>query len=370
MFAALSLGLTLWQWAMASRFPLHRRGGVGGAFAPSVTLLKPLKGCDGETLACLRSWLEQDYGGPVQILFGVAEANDSVCAAVRGLMAAYPKADAALVICAEKLGPNAKVSTLVQLEKLAKHDVIVVSDADVWVPADLLRELVAPLRDTAVGLVNCFYRLRNADNFAMRWEAFAVNADFWSQVLQAQALKPLDFAMGAVMATTRGQLKSIGHFSSLVNYLADDYQLGNRVARSGARIAICPVVVECRSSPQGWREVWAHQKRWARTIRVCQPAPYFFSVLSNATLWPALWIAWHPTMAGLLGGAVCLGTRVAAGMYCERKLTGRWSASGLWVAPLKDGLQVAIWALAFMGNHVTWRGERFRVQAGGRLVKV
>ena len=171
------------------------------------------------------------------------------------------------------------------------------------------------------------------------------------------------------MATTRGQLKEIGHFASLVNYLADDYQLGNRIARSGARIVICPVVVECRSSLMGWGEVWAHQKRWARTIRVCQPVPYFFSVLSNATLWPVLWMAWHPTTAGLLGGGVCLGTRVAAGIYCERKLTGKWSASGLWVAPLKDGLQVAIWGLAFIGNHVTWRGERFRVQAGGKLVK-
>src|ERR1035437_635368 len=115
----------------------------------------------------------------------------------------------------------------------------------------------------------------------MQWEAIAINADFWSQVLQSRSLKPLDFALGAVMATRRRQLEEIGGFAPLVDCLADDYQLGNRIARRGHPIALSPVVVECWSAPMGWAAVWKHQLRWARTIRVCQPAPYFFSLLSN-----------------------------------------------------------------------------------------
>src|SRR6185436_8492557 len=141
---------------------------------------------------------------------------------------------------------------------------------------------------------NCFYRLANPTTLAMHCEALAINADFWSQVLQAQSLKPLDFALGAVMATRRQQLEQIGGFRALINCLADDYQLANRIARHGHRIALSPVVVDCWETPMKWAAVWKHQLRWGRTIRVCQPAPYFFSLLSNATLWPLLWLAAHP----------------------------------------------------------------------------
>src|SRR5436190_9059835 len=127
------------------------------------------------------------------------------------------------------------------MEKLAKYEFIIISDADVRAPADLLSNVVAqlegvswerrhsagesdeitsiavapPANSTAtspasarpshfapltsptplpsIGLVNCFYSLANPATLAMRWEAIAINADFWSQVLQAQSLKPVDF---------------------------------------------------------------------------------------------------------------------------------------------------------------------------------
>ena len=246
---------------------------------------------------------------------------------------------------------------------------MVISDADVRVPHDFLGQLLAPLRDPQVGLVNCLYRLANPSNLAMRWEAFAVNADFWSQVLQAQSLQPLNFALGAVMATTRAHLASIGGLASLVDYPADDYQLGNRLARSGARVELSPAVAECWTAAMTWREVWGHQLRWARTIRICRPVPYFFSLLSNATLWPLVWLLGQPTWPAAAGCAFCLMVRMGAGFYFEAKLTRRRDFNSLWLAPVKDLLQAILWALAFTGNHVTWRGERCRVQAGGQLVK-
>jgi ceramide glucosyltransferase len=228
----------------------------------------------------------------------------------------------------------------------------------------------------------------------MQWEAVAVNADFWSQVLQSRTLKPLDFALGAVMATRRPQLNEIGGFRALVDYLADDYQLGNQIAKRGYRIELCPVVVECWERPQGWREVWAHQLRWARTIRVCQPVPYFFSILSNATVWnfaaaisAAIYIRTH-SPNGLLEGdfttfetallAVSCGlisivsvVRISIGFECEFKLAKRAPSQFQLLNPLlKDLLQVPIWALAFLGNTVVWRGQRLRVLPGGKLVPV
>ena len=366
--ALLSLALMIWQVYVAFRFPMHRRPEPAG-FAPAVTILKPLKGCDAETRECLRSWLTQEYAGPVQVVFGVASADDPVCEIVRGLIEEHRSCAAQLLICPQRLGANAKVSQLLQMQREARHELICISDADVWAPADFLTSAVVPLRDAAVGLTHSLYRVQTEANFAMRWEACAVNVDFWSQVLQSASLKPVDFALGAAMLTTGRHLTEIGGFAGLVDHLADDYELGNRIARGGRRVALCPVVVECRSGRQSLSEVWAHQLRWARTIRVCQPFPFFASILSNASLWPLLWVAMSPARVSAIGALICLFFRLQTAPHLEQRLAGRKTASSRGMPVLKDLFQVAIWFLAFTGREVTWRGVRYRVETGGKLAR-
>jgi ceramide glucosyltransferase len=440
--AVVSFGLTLWQWLVARRFPLHQRSASFRSGAsleprnasqpgrepalPAVTLLKPLKDADGHTEACLRSWFNQDYPGEIQILFGVETASDAACAIVNKLLAEFPQRDAKLILCPEQIGANAKVAKLAQLEPLAKHELIVVSDADVRVPSDLLTNVLLPLTPSLtwerwrpagelpgeneepaggtpalpgssgtpvagnVGLTCCFYQLANPTTRAMRWEAISINADFWSQVLQSQSLKPLDFALGAVMAVRRKQLAEIGGFRALADCAADDYQLGQRIAKRGHPIELCPVVVECWSAPMSWRSVWRHQLRWARTIRVCEPLPYFLSILSNATLWPLLWLlsAW-PWIAHVSShtsdnvmvtqAAVSYSTILAAAFLLCRVLVALGLQSRLtqsprrfqdfWLVPVKDLLQALIWAAAFLGNRIEWRGDRFRLRRDGTMEK-
>ncbi|HKS38829.1 MAG TPA: bacteriohopanetetrol glucosamine biosynthesis glycosyltransferase HpnI [Verrucomicrobiae bacterium] len=393
LLAFLSLTITLWQWLVARRFPLHRRV-ADRHHAPAVTLLKPLRGGDTETRRCLESWFAQDYSGEVQVLFGVPSAHDPVCDTVRQLIASHPGRDAQLIICAESHGANEKVSTLLQLLRQAKHEFIVVSDADIRVPPDFVANVIAPLCEPPVNLVNCFYRLANPSTLAMHWEAIAINADFWSQVLQARSLKAIDFALGAAMATTRTQLDSIGGFAALADYLADDYHLGNLTARRGGRIEISPVVVECRESPKTWGQVWAHQLRWARTIRSCRPVPYFFSILGNATLWPLLMLLtgasgrereWTKQIESAFGPGtipiaipaifalflVCLLVRILTALANRARLEEsgmQWA--GAWLIPTKDLLNAAIWALAFLGNRIVWRGHTYRVTTDGKLVGI
>jgi ceramide glucosyltransferase len=367
---ALSLLLLLWQITVAARFPVHRRRACSG-FAPAITVLKPLKGADTETRACLQSWFAQDYSGKVQLLFGVADDDDPAGAVVRSLLEEHPHALAQLIVCPDRLGANAKVAKLVQMERHAAHDIICVSDADVWVPRDFLVNAVAPLQEAGVGLTNCLYRMARENTWAMRWEAFAVNADFWSQVLQSASMRPMDFALGATMITRREHLEGMGGFTALVDHLADDFELGQRIAQQGTRLALCPVVVECRSAPLGFTDVWSHQLRWARTIRFCQPWPYFFTILSNTTLWPVLWFVAAPSSVGALGAAFCLLTRMVAGGWMEARFTGeRWRLSAAPVSLLKDLLQAGIWLCAFAGQRVRWRGIDYRVERGGRLVRL
>jgi ceramide glucosyltransferase len=290
---AMSLALGLWQLVVGLSFPLHRRNRVA-TFTPAISILKPLKGCDAETSDCLRSWLRQRYEGSFEILFGVGSRADPVCDVLRQLLDAHPDIEARLVICPDRLGLNPKVSQLARLAREARYDMICVSDADVFAPPDFLTNTVQPLSEASLGLVSAPYCFAEGRSLEMKVEAVSVNADFWSQVLQARSLAPMRFALGAALMLRREKLEAIGGFAALSDYLADDYELGQRVAGTGARLDLGTVVVECRSPRLTPGEVWAHQVRWARTIRACRPWAYFFSLLGNAAVWPALWVCLQP----------------------------------------------------------------------------
>lgn len=375
-WTALAALLNLWQAWLAHRFPLHPTTTTTPNPLPGVTLFKPVKGADAATQDCLGSWLTQDYPGPMQVLFGVASPDDPSCHIINELIRQHPDVPAQLVVCTPLVGTNAKVAKLHHLSRLATHNVWAISDADVWAPRHLLRDAIARLQPPGVGLVNPFYRLRTPGSIGARWEAWAVNADFWSQVLQSRCLTPIDFALGAAMITTRQQIEAIGGFSTLANHLADDFELGHRIAQNGATITLSPIVVECRGGHEGWLATWNHQLRWTRTIRVCRPIPFFFSILSNlgvpslACLAATLLDPTHPpqpALAGLLGLAI----RCLTGLHNEARLTqprpATWNLEGIVWLPIRDVLGLASWAMAFLGNTVEWRGRTFRVRRDGRM---
>ncbi len=365
MLALLSGFLVLWQWWVAVHFPLHQVLPPRET-APGITLLKPLKGVDEYTSECLMSWLQQDYPGPVQMLCGVASRVDPVCDIVRRLIQENPAIDIQLVICDPSLGANAKVSTLIQIERLARYETVVISDSDVFAPSHLLANLASRFAANQPGLINCFYRLATPESPAMRWEALAINSDFWSQVLQSRTLAPLDFALGAVMATTRSQLRKMGGLAALKDYLADDYMLGHLISREGGAIELDTTVVSCHAPFMGWREVWKHQLRWACTIRACKPMPYFFSILSNGTVWPLLFWMVHCTLWTTVFFASLLLLRMVTSAHQQNRLNRSNDAWGwMWLAPVKDLLQGVQWAISLVNDRVEWRGRKYRLRHGG-----
>ena len=360
----ISLLLNIWQMAAAQKMPLHRAArGAGSRF--TVSILKPLKGVDPDTRRALESWFHQ---GASEVLFGVADENDPVCPLARNLITQYPLAKARLVICPKSLGANAKVSTLIQLAAEAKGDVLAVSDADVEAPENLLHDGLSNLDDPQVGLVHCFYQLPNTQTFPMRLEAFAMNADFWSQVAQASTLRKVEFALGASMFIRRTALEQIGGFEAVADYLADDYHLGNKMAKSSLKVEFANLVVRCLEPVKKAGAIWSHQLRWHRTVRVSQPAPFFFSVLSNATIWP-LWLSSaNSTRETMFLFIAALFVRIDTARRNYNKLTNSTRGnSQCFLAPIKDLLGFVLWAFAFLGDFVEWRGQRYKVLADGKL---
>ena len=337
--------------------------------APSVTILKPVKGMDAGSYENFASFCRQEYEGPVQLLFAAASADDPVISVVRRLLEEFGDSRVSLVVNPAIHGPNYKVSNLINAFPQARHDIIIVCDSDIRVPANYLNSVTAHFSDPRVGLVTSLYRTSSAPTIATAIEATGFTAEMIPNVLVALHLEGLSFALGASMAVRREALAAIGGFETLVDYLADDYQLGNKVHQAGWRIALDGTFVESMLGAEELLPVLARQLRWARTMRVSRPGGY---LASGMTLpFPAMLLAAFvaPSPApGLVAIALLYSVRLAvAAIFSRCFVRDRLLPAWLWLIPLRDMLAFFTWALSFLGNRVTWRGNRFRLKPGGKI---
>ena len=356
------------QMAAARRF-LRRAPRPAGDHRPPVTVLKPLKGFGFELAANLETFCRQDYPD-YQIVFGVDDADDPAVEVVRSLQRRFPDRDITLSIGIEA-GANRKIASLVHMMREARHDVLVLSDADIQVRPDYLRTLVAPLADPAVGLTTCLYRGRASLGLPSVVESLFINTDFLPMVMMAQWVQRFRYAYGASMAFRREALAEIGGFEALSDHLADDYQLGNRISRAGWRLLLLPYMVETVLDARILGDVWRHQLRWARTYRVCQPFNWFATIVIHTMLWGVLAVlATGGAAIGWLALALALGARVGSlrvilGWLGDTE-TPRW----LWLVPLKDLAYSAVFAASWLGHDVEWSGQQLRVLPDGRIVSL
>ena len=329
------------------------RPGAPAKLLGPISVLKPVHGIDSGLREAIRSHTVLD--GDYEFLCGVSQPNDPALPLLREFIHVR-------VVNSSTRAPNAKVGVLIDLAAAATHPSLVVNDADIRVQPDYLRRVTAPLADSRVGLVTCLYR-PVADTFAARFEGLGVATDFAPSALVARLLGVNEFAMGSTLAFRREDLDRIGGFASVADYLADDYQVGRRIHALGLKCVLSEVVVETRLGG-GWRQVWQHQVRWARAIRVSRFSGYLGLPLTNATLWALVEATWGRLDLGIGLLAIRLGMALASGwgVLRSRDVLYWW-----WLIPARDFFGFAVWVAGLFGDSVTWRGQRLRLDREGRI---
>ncbi len=330
---------------------------------PAVSILKPVRGRGPGSYEAIRSHALIDYP-EFEILFGVSDPDDPAREDIARLAAEFPERAIRLVVCPRKL-PNGKVGVLADLAREARYPVLVINDGDIVVERDYLRTVI-PLLDTPkVGLVTCLYRARGA-TFPARWEALGIATDFAPSVLVARAIGVAEFALGSTMALRAADLSRIGGFEAIGDYLADDYQLGRRITEMGDHIVLARAVVETRLSGETWGDIWRHQLRWSRTIRVSRTAGYFGYVITNASVWAVLAAA-----AGAWPvAAACLAVRILAGVVTGVLVLRDPNVARYWfLMPFRDLWGFAVWLAGTVGSTVEWQGEKLKLDKAGRIIR-
>src|SRR5258708_7839896 len=338
---------------------------------PPVSILKPLKGVDPEIWESFRSHCEQDYP-EFQLIFGVSDPGDPAVEIVRNLQAKFPNRKIDLIVCERALGTNIKVSNLIQMLPATRHELLLVNDSDIRVPPDYLRKVIAPLADASVGLVTCLYRGVAAPTLGSRLEALGISTDFVPGVLSARFLeKGLHFGLGSTLAFRRRDLEVIGGFEALLDYLADDYELGRRIAAAGKRVELSAATVTTFLPAYTLRQFFRHQLRWSRTIRDARRWGYAGLLFTFGLPWALLTLlpSRGATWAWALF-AITIAARMAVGFVAAIVvLNDNQFFRYILLLPLRDLIAPFVWAASFMGNRIHWRGDVFDLK-DGRLSKV
>jgi ceramide glucosyltransferase len=359
------LMLSLWsEW----RFLAQRRaaGQPRRDFAPPVSILKPLRGGDREMYESFRSHCRQDYP-QYEIIFGVNSASDEAVAEVERLRREFPEHDIRLVVCAEALGSNRKVSNLSQMLREAKYGHILINDSDIRVPGDYLRRIVAPMADAQVGLVTALYRAEAGNSIASRIEAVTIATDFAGGVLCAVEIEGgLHFGLGSTLAFPRAAAEAIGGLETLMDYLADDHELGRMISEAGYKVVLSDVVVETFLPEYEFGAMFEHQLRWARTVRDLRKFGYIGVLLTFGLPWAmaAALCTGGAVWSLVLLAAVTLARFASGYLLCGPILNDRQTLRDLWLIPARDVVGVAIWFASFGGDTIVWRGERFHLKDG------
>ncbi len=330
-------------------------------YSPPVSILKPVRGRDPRFYEAIRFHAAQQYPD-FELIFG-ALPDDPAREDIERLKAEFPRIPIRVLDSAND-APNGKVGALEILARAARYDTLLVNDGDILVEPDYLARVASLLEDKRVGMVTCIYR-GAASSVASRAEALGIATEFAPSVLVARLLSASGFALGATMAFRAADLAAIGGFAAIREFLADDYQLGARIAALGKRVVLSDVVVETNLGGGTWRDVWKHQTRWSRTIRVSRPAGYFGYLVTQATFWCIVSASagvWRLALAGLI-------VRLIAAACALRALGEPWLLK-IAAVPLRDLFGLAVWFAGLGRREVEWRGLRFRLSRDGRITPV
>jgi len=348
--------------ALAAAVRHLRKKEASPAALPPLSILKPVKGRDPHFYEAIRSQAAQEYP-EFEMLFGVSDPADPAVADIERLAREFPGRPVRVVRCSSR-APNRKVGVLMDLAAEARHPLLVVSDSDIRVPPGYLKRIVAELEQPGVGVVTCLYGAV-ADHWPGRWEGIGIASDFAPSVLVAPWTGVREFGLGSTLCFRAVDLERVGGFATIAGYLADDYQLAKRITGLGLRAVLSKITVETQLGGRTWGEIWRHQVRWARTIRVSRPGGYAGLPVTQASVWAAalalLGYGW--AAGGLLALRLLAGVTVGIAVLSNSAVRLHW-----YLIPLRDLWGAAVWIAGLFGNTVVWRGQRLRLTRDGRIL--
>jgi ceramide glucosyltransferase len=351
-------------------FHVAKHSAASPAFTPPVSILKPMRGQDPGAYENFASFCRQDYP-QYEILLCVDPDDQTVLPIVERLRRNFPERTIRVLYGSGRIATNDKVAKLARLVSEAQHEFVVISDSDVRVRPDYLRQVIAPLARPNVGAVTCFYVPVEDKTFADRLQNVGMMSDFYPGILVAWQLDGIKFALGPTIATTRTRLTAFGGYAAIENRPADDLLVGRLIAEQDYEVVLLPYAIQTVADYGSFRELLHKRLRWIVVMRNLRPWGHFGLIFTLGFAWTLAAIAFHPTAPVILGffGAYLLLRIVMTAIIAGWGLNQPGSLKNVWLIPVWDAVACAIWLVSFSRNSIRWRGADYHIREG-QLVPV
>ncbi len=353
------------------RFLRARRQDTAPSLLPPLSLFKPLHGSEPSLDAHLASFFEQDYPA-FEILFCARESDDAGLEIARQVAARYPHIPARFLSVSGPAYVNAKVSSLERLASVAAHDIFVISDSDVRVTSNYLRDLAADFADPEVGASTCLYRGVAPRGLWAQLEAAGMSVEMTSGVMAASLMEEMGYLLGPTMSVRRRCVDEMGGFETLGAYCSDDFLLGRQIAALGYKVVLSRHVIDHIILNLDLITSIKHQVRWMKSTRFSRPKGHVGTGLTFCV--PFGLLACTATLA--LGRPV---TAAALLLYSIANRLALAAAVSGWVVrdltplrtlllyPLRDLMGFFYWVASYTGGTILWRGKLYRLGEQGLM---
>lgn len=363
-FAGATLGCLYMLLASVLVLRLRRGPSPRTRSLAAVTILKPLQGAEPRLFAQLASFCNQNYAGPLQIVFGSQDEADPAIDVVARLKAAFPDKMLDCRCDPREHGRNRKVSNLVNMAPLARHDMLIVADSAIQVGPNYLAEIVGELDRPGIGAVTCLYHGIAGAGFWSRLSAIAINTHFLPEVLVALSFRIAQPCFSATIAMRRETLQRIGGFSRFAEDLAEDYRIGEAVQSAGYALTIPSFSVGHVCSDTDFASFLKQHIRFARTIRSIDPIGYAGSIIAHP-----LPLALIAVSLGSSGTPHLLAAVLASRIILCSSVTRvfRLAAQAYWLVAIQDLLSFVVYVGSYFGTARSWENENAPFFKSSRL---
>lgn len=344
------------------------------ASLPPVTIFKPVHGFEDQLAANLESFFQQDYPS-YEVIFGVRDLENPAAKIAQEIRARHPQITSRLIVSGPPAWPNAKVFSLDKMIAASSRSYFIISDSDVRVAPDFLRNTIAPLLDSKVGLVTCMYRGIPAPDFWSSLEALGLSVEMPSGVVVADMMEGMRFALGPAMAVRRDAINAIGGIAAVADYYSDDFELGNRIWAKGYRVILSHYIIENVLTRRSPLRTLGDQLRWMKSTRYSRPAGHAGTGLTYAVPYGILGCV-AATMLGkwqlglglfVLAWVNRMVQSVLVGGKIARDPRAIWLC---WLYPMRDLFGFIAWMLSYTSREFYWRGEAYRFGKGGKIAAI
>jgi ceramide glucosyltransferase len=339
---------------------------------PPVTILKPIHNTEAELEQNLESFFQQDYPN-YEIFFGARDEKNPALQVAERVRARYPHVNSRVVLSGPPAWPNAKVFSLQKMIAASSNSYFVISDSDVRVAPDFLRNTIPPLLDPKVGLVTCMYRGIPASDFWSSLEALGLSVEMSAGVMVADMLEGMRFALGPAMTARRDAIEAIGGIAATADYYSDDFELGHRIWAKGYKVVLSHHIVQNVLTPRSALRTLGDQLRWMKSTRYSRPAGHLGTGLTFAVPFGILGFLAAAGMGHWGLGLALLGVAVVNRMI--QSVAVGWgiardprSAALCWLYPVRDLAGFFIWVGSYASRRFYWRGETYVFSKGGRII--